>query len=331
MPTRPKTVNLLIPCSGICDQCSLPAVVRAKTSSEKYCQFHSPVDISLAGRKDPRQEYTRAIKLMTEMRFDTGLCGVVTAGPMIQCARTAQLPRVEGSVTIVLRGAVSCEKHGIRRMPELSSVNMGPVLLHDNATIWSRVLSNGIHSLRWYDKVQTVQDSDAMGALMRQDYCAYSHKSKYPGFPGNASLSPSIVRIPPLFDASRDDVVVFDEAMSELSWHGAVLSRIETRALFCSLYARLAEPMLYEVRRRIQRGVSFHVAGCFTFTEDATTHFRDVVACRFQEESCVACILQGLAPWDDYIRERFAAKDHSVFTAVISLFFGDCYKQSNCI
>ena len=79
-------------------------------------------------------------------------------------------------------------------------------------------------------------------------------------------------------------------------------------------------------------GVSFHVAGGFTFTEDVTTHFRDVAGCVFQEESCVACILQGAAPWDDYIRERFVAVDagvdpHPVFAGIISLFFGECYKQ----
>jgi hypothetical protein len=243
------------------------------------------------------------------------------------------LPRIDGAITLVLQGTSTYEKHGIRRMPCINSVNMGPVMLFDGITVWSKILSNGMHSLRWYEGVQTVEESDAMGSLMRRDCAAYSHKSRYPGFPEtSASLTRSFVRMAPLFDAVKDDVVIFDPAMSELAWYGALLSRIETRALFCSLYARLAEPKLQSLRRRMLEGVSFHVAGGFTFTEDATTHFRDVTGCVFQEESCVVCILQGLAPWDDYICERIAAVDagvdpHPVFAGLIRLFFGERYKQ----
>lgn len=283
--------------------------------------------------------HTKSVSLMTSMRAEAGLCGEVTSGPLTP---GAMIPKVEGSVTILLQGMVSKEKHGVRHMPELSMENMGPVYLNDNTTVWSRVLSNGVHSLRWYSKFQNLAESNAMGAKMRQDYCAYSHKSKYPGFAAGVQQPDlhqqqqrprgGIVCFPPLFDACNDEVVIFDEAMSELAWSGAELTRIEARALFCALYARIAVPALYDVRRRIQRGVSFHVAGSFTFTEDAATHFRDTADCSFKEASCVVCILQGLAPWDDYIRERFAAVEaandaHAVFTAIVCLFFGDRFKH----
>ena len=315
-----------------CDQCEMHAMVTCVPTGENYCEFHSPVDVFLP-KQNIRDEHTKAVKLMTSMRYDAGLCGVVTSGPLPSTGSKMPLPRVDGALTSVLQGTSTYEKHGIRRMPCLSSINMGPVMLFDGVTVWSKVLSNGMHSLRWYDGVQTVEESDTMGVLMRRDAAAYSHKSRYPGFPEtSASLSRSFVRMAPLFDAAKDDVVIFDGAMSELAWYGAALSRIEARALFCSLYARIAEPKLQSLRRRMLDGVSFHVAGGFTFTEDATTHFRDVAGCVFQEESCVACILQGAAPWDDYIRERFVAVDagvdpHPVFTGIISLFFGECYKQ----
>jgi hypothetical protein len=344
MPTRPTTkktnschkqkkpIVTLLSCRSRCDQCELDAVVTCNPTGEKYCEYHSPVDVVLP-QKSLRDEHAKAVKLMTSLRYEMGLCGVVTSGPLPAKGSRVPLPRIDGAVTVVLQGACSSEKNGIRRMPELNSVNMGPVVLFDGITVWSHVLSNGMHSLRWYEGVQTIEESDAMGSLMRKDRAAYSHKTRYPGFPeAAASLRRSFVRIAPLLDAVQDDMVLFDEAMSELAWYGALLSRIETRALFCSLYARLAEPKLQSLRRRMLEGVSFHVAGGFTFTEDATTHFRDVTGCVFQEESCVVCILQGLVPWDDYIQERIAAVDacvdhHPVFAGLIRLFFGERYKQ----
>ena len=317
---------------SVCDQCDLNAFVTCDATRENYCEYHSPVDV-IVPKQNIRDEHAAAVRLMTSMRFDAGLCGVVTSGPLPSNGSRMPLPRIDGAITVVLQGTSTYEKHGIRRMPCLSSLNMGPVMLFDGVTVWSKVLSNGMHSLRWYEGVQAVEESDAMGVLMRRDAAAYSHKGRYPGFPETASaLKRSFVRMAPLFDASNDDVVFFDGAMSELAWYGATMSRIEARALFCSLYAHLAEPMLQNLRRRMLEGVSYHVAGGFTFTEDAATHFRDVAGCVFQEESCVVCILQGVAPWDDYIRERFVAVDagvdpHPVFTAIISLFFGERYKQ----
>ena len=104
----------------------------------------------------------------------------------------------------------------------------------------------------------------------------------------------------------------------------------QERALFCALYARLADPMLDEARRRIRCGVSMHVAGGITFTDDPQQHFADVKGCRFKEEACIACMLLGLAPWDNYIRMRVAAAErgsdpHPVFAVVVCLFFGWSY------
>lgn len=328
MPTAPskKVKGLVVPCGcgHKCDQCDYPAVVKSKISRELYCEYHSPAE---PPKRDARQEHSMSVKLMTSMRVDAGLCGVVTSGPYPSlCA----LPRVDGAVTLALRGASASEKHGIRHMPELCAENMGPILLHDNVTVWSRVMSNGIHSLRWYDQLQTVEASDAMGAKMRNDYSIYTHKCKYPGFPrATASqLSSPILRFAPLCDAAKDDLVIFDPAMSELVWYGATMTRLEARSLFCALYARIAEPMLYNVRRRIMSGVSFHVAGSFTFTDTPATHFRDT-RCSFHVESCVVCILQGVAPWDDYILERCATND--VFEVVVSLFFGERYKRPSTV
>jgi hypothetical protein len=323
----------MLACMKMCDQCDLDAVVTCAASGENYCEYHSPVDVVLP-RPSVRDEHVKAVKLMTSMRFDAGLCGEVTSGPLPTEGSRVPLPRIDGAVTIVLQGLKPWEKHGIRRMPELCIANMGPVMMHDGRTVWSNVLSNGIQSLRWYAGVQSAAESDAMGALMRCDCAAYSHKSMYPGFPETANIATtrSVVRFAPLFDATRDDVVIFDAGVSELVWSGAELTRIEARALFCALYARLAEPLLYSLRRRILEGVSFHVAGGFTFTEEADTHFGDIAGCSFKEESCVVCLLRGLAPWDDYIRARFAAAadgtdTHPVFTALIALFFGERYKQ----
>jgi hypothetical protein len=319
-----------------CDQCELDAMVTCNPTGENYCEYHSPVEVILP-KQNIRDAHVKAVKLMTSMRYEAGLCGVVTAGPLPSKGSRVPLPRVDGAVTIVLDGAANSEKHGIRRMPSLNPVNMGPVMLFDGLTVWSEVLSNGLHSLRWYDGVQTIEESDALGSLMRRDCAAYSHKARYPGFPATtAPLTRSLVRMAPLFDAAKDDIVIFDSSMSELAWYGATLSRIEARALFCALYARIAETKLQSLRRRILEGVSFHVAGGFTFTENASTHFRDVAGCVFQEESCVVCILQGLAPWDDYIWERLAAVEvgadpHPVFAGIISLFFGERYKRQTNI
>jgi hypothetical protein len=91
------------------------------------------------------------------------------------------------------------------------------------------------------------------------------------------------------------------------------------------LYARIAAPLLHPLQARLRFGMSIHVAGGFTFTKTAAEHFADTVSCSFQEEACIVCMLQGLAPWDTYIRERLADNADPMFAYVIGVFFGGHY------
>ena len=107
---------------------------------------------------------------------------------------------------------------------------------------------------------------------------------------------------------------------------------MQARALFCGLYAHLAEPWVEKKLRPLLRsGVSIHVADGLSMNSDADAQFHEIFGRQFQEEACITCMLRGgVMPWDDYLRGRMSAAKvgldtHLVFCSVISLFFGTKY------
>ena len=331
-----------------CDECFRDATVICKKSGELFCPDHSP----LKRKRCMYREHPSVtlINAAASVRRELGLHGSVTSGTMFHSGTIAKFEGVQTIVVAQRFMTASKRQDGVSRMPELNPMRMGPVVLCDGKTVWSRLLSNGITSLRWYN-TQSKQESDDMGALIRADCYAIREKFEYPNFCNKFGMALIGVRMPALLphllparindNSTPDEVAASVRELAaiearmppperELMQVGATLSVLEARALFCALYARLAEPLLSDVRMRIRMGVSYHVANCACFLEDPAVYFENLENCRFQEEATLTCMLMNVAPWDDYIRRRVrdaecGTDSHAVFASVIGLFFGVRY------
>lgn len=231
-----------------CDACNSAAVVICDSSRELYCAKHAPSTISstatICNKKQKNAEHKKkvreyrervhpaSVKVATALRVELGLYGSVTSSPL--CSSGVPM-RVEGSVTLLLKAPRGNQTggRGLLRMPELHSARLGPVLLSDGVSVWSLWLSNAMASLQWFN-TQTMSESDAMGALIRESGTVYGQKFNYPGFKKTTTdLELRCLRIPPLLDASKnnDNNTVGYENMpvciQELMLSGATLTPIE--------------------------------------------------------------------------------------------------------
>ncbi len=160
-----------------------------RETNELYCSDHAPPS---SRRKKTHGGHVKSIKEEATARRELGLHGAVTSGPFFT---SMAIPRFAGAQTLVIskRFNSTLKNDGVSRIPQLHPMLLGPVVLCDGKTIWSKLLSNGMCSLRWYD-AQSLEESDALGAFIRADTRCLNQKYDHPLFP-NAGRWGSLIGI----------------------------------------------------------------------------------------------------------------------------------------
>jgi hypothetical protein len=211
---------------------------------ELYCDKHAPwattkkkKKATICNKKQKNEEHKRqvreyrervhpaSIKVATALRVELGLHGGVTSSPM----HPPGVPmRIEGAITLLLKVPRRGENVGVGllRMPELHSSRLGPVVLSDGVSVWSLWLSNAMASMQWFN-TQTMAESDAMGARIRDATVVYEQKFNYVGFKTASDLELRCLRIPPLGTQNVAAYQNMPESIRELMVSGAMLTPIE--------------------------------------------------------------------------------------------------------